>query len=166
MRARWYDAANARFITRDRLGPTPALPSTLNSFGYANGNPELLSDPSGLRPADEDAISCTTKDCGSDASTDFGQNARQVAQNAAYWIADRFSFSNNGPLGLNWNGLGFNASVGAGCMARTGSFALVKVLVGPVGAHSPYLDGHEDWKAGAATAASQRTLRAGRRTDS
>ncbi|MDP9282294.1 MAG: RHS repeat-associated core domain-containing protein [Chloroflexota bacterium] len=48
MRARWYDPANGRFITRDPLRGSPLTPSSLNSFAYAGANPALASDPTGL----------------------------------------------------------------------------------------------------------------------
>jgi RHS repeat-associated protein len=47
MRARWYDATNARFVSRDRLDGSAINPGTLNAFAYAGGNPETLFDPSG-----------------------------------------------------------------------------------------------------------------------
>jgi RHS repeat-associated protein len=53
MRARWYDPASGRFLTRDPLasGFNPAFVS--NSYGYALANPAGLVDPSGLWPVDD-----------------------------------------------------------------------------------------------------------------
>ena len=50
LRARWYDPATGRFLTRDPLRGDPSAPATLNAFGYAHANPMLMSDPSGLCP--------------------------------------------------------------------------------------------------------------------
>jgi RHS repeat-associated protein len=46
MRARWYDPATARFVARDPLAG--AFTATTNAYFYANGNPLLMSDASGL----------------------------------------------------------------------------------------------------------------------
>jgi RHS repeat-associated protein len=48
MRARWYDPASARFVSRDPV--IGASPAGLNAFAYASGNPALLSDPTGMCP--------------------------------------------------------------------------------------------------------------------
>ena len=47
-RARYYDSATARFLSRD---PLPALdPRGVNPYQYAYGNPQGFADPSGLAP--------------------------------------------------------------------------------------------------------------------
>ena len=48
MRARWYDAASGRFVSRDPLVGKLAEPISLNQFGYASANPAIKRDPSGL----------------------------------------------------------------------------------------------------------------------
>lgn len=48
MRARWYDAAAVRFLSRDLLAGISSVPATLNSFAYAGSNPVAYFDPSGL----------------------------------------------------------------------------------------------------------------------
>ena len=48
MRARWYDAASGRFMSRDLFDGLAAAPRTLNAFGYGGANPALMTDPSGL----------------------------------------------------------------------------------------------------------------------
>ena len=48
LRARWYEPATGRFITRDPLLGDAASPATLNAFGYGGGNPLTMSDPSGM----------------------------------------------------------------------------------------------------------------------
>ena len=48
MRARWYDAVLARFLTRDPVGGDATIPGSLNAYTYGLANPTLLSDPSGL----------------------------------------------------------------------------------------------------------------------
>jgi RHS repeat-associated protein len=47
MRARWYDPATARFLSRDPVAGLPSSPGTLNSFGYVAGRPTSFADPSG-----------------------------------------------------------------------------------------------------------------------
>jgi RHS repeat-associated protein len=49
VRARWYDAATGRFLSRDPLSATVASPRTLNAYGYGAGNPVRFGDPYGLR---------------------------------------------------------------------------------------------------------------------
>jgi RHS repeat-associated protein len=48
MRARWYDPASGRFVSRDSVNGDPSTPITLNLYAYAHLTPLLLSDPSGL----------------------------------------------------------------------------------------------------------------------
>jgi uncharacterized protein RhaS with RHS repeats len=51
MRARYYDPALGRFISEDPLGPLAGT----NQYLYVNGDPQDLTDPSGL---DEEGSSC------------------------------------------------------------------------------------------------------------
>jgi RHS repeat-associated protein len=44
LRARYYDPQTSQFVTRD------LLPQTSQPYGYANGNPLNVTDPSGLAP--------------------------------------------------------------------------------------------------------------------
>jgi RHS repeat-associated protein len=39
MRARWYDPASGRFVTRDLLNGTTSAPRAFNAFAYAGANP-------------------------------------------------------------------------------------------------------------------------------
>jgi len=48
MRARWYDPNVGRFTTRDPVFANPTLPVALNAFAYANANPAMRTDASGL----------------------------------------------------------------------------------------------------------------------
>ena len=48
MRARWYDPVTGRFIARDPIKGQADAPASLNAFGYADANPLVASDPSGL----------------------------------------------------------------------------------------------------------------------
>jgi RHS repeat-associated protein len=50
LRARYYDAATGRFVSRDPLAARPGWIG--HAFAYANGNPVSTSDPSGLDPGD------------------------------------------------------------------------------------------------------------------
>lgn len=58
MRARWYDPAAGRFISRDPSIGEPAKPASLNSYGYGAANPVLRMDPSGMRFIAEDVGGC------------------------------------------------------------------------------------------------------------
>jgi len=50
MRARYYDATTARFLTRDPLRPTLRRPQSLNPCQYAAQNPLRYVDPRGTDP--------------------------------------------------------------------------------------------------------------------
>ena len=50
LRARYYAPGTGRFLTRDAWGGTAGMPMTFNKWGYANANPVLYTDRSGLRP--------------------------------------------------------------------------------------------------------------------
>ena len=52
LRARYYDAAVARFISRDPLKGTAAQPTTMNRYIYGLANPVRYSDSSGLSAID------------------------------------------------------------------------------------------------------------------
>ena len=47
LRARWYDPATGRFLTRDPFAGIPTIPATLNPYVYALNNPVMYTDPSG-----------------------------------------------------------------------------------------------------------------------
>ena len=46
---RWYDPAIGRFLQKDPWLGTPALPLTLNRYGYCVNDPVQCVDPSGMR---------------------------------------------------------------------------------------------------------------------
>ena len=45
---RWYDPAIGRFLQKDPWLGSPAMPLTLNRYGYCTNNPINWIDPSGL----------------------------------------------------------------------------------------------------------------------
>jgi RHS repeat-associated protein len=47
LRARYYNPATGRFLSRDPLAGDPADPKTLHKYLYANGDPVDLLDPTG-----------------------------------------------------------------------------------------------------------------------
>ncbi len=47
LRARWYDPATGRFLTRDPYPGLAVLPATQHSYVYVGNNPVNLSDPGG-----------------------------------------------------------------------------------------------------------------------
>ncbi len=61
LRARWYDPASARLLTRDPLDN-----GSQSAFAYAAGNPLSFVDPSGLKEATgngEEGTDCTEVEC-------------------------------------------------------------------------------------------------------
>jgi len=48
MRARSYDPLTGRFLTPDPAEPNPQAPETYEPYSFANNNPHLYSDPTGL----------------------------------------------------------------------------------------------------------------------
>jgi len=50
LRARYYNAATGRFMSRDPLDGSTFSPETLHKYLYANGDPANLIDPSGRGP--------------------------------------------------------------------------------------------------------------------
>ncbi|MFB0537486.1 MAG: RHS repeat-associated core domain-containing protein [Anaerolineae bacterium] len=47
LRARWYDPATGRFLTRDPFPGLATLPTTQHPYVYVGNNPVNLADPSG-----------------------------------------------------------------------------------------------------------------------
>lgn len=66
LRARWYDPASARFMSRDPLaGASVGTPRSLNAFAYGHTNPITMFDPSGLSAVSEGQGTCRRRDgCG------------------------------------------------------------------------------------------------------
>ncbi len=64
MRARWYDAGNGRFLSRDAELGDKEIPTTLNSFLYAGASPTAAWDPAGLSidPLESPACMCVRID--------------------------------------------------------------------------------------------------------
>ena len=56
MRARWYAADQARFMSLDPLMGKTGDAQTLNRYAYVGGNPVRLVDPSGLNAVDQNAV--------------------------------------------------------------------------------------------------------------
>ena len=54
-RARYYDPATARFISRDSVAGNQENPITQNPYLYAGDNPGVYSDPSGKQTISQDA---------------------------------------------------------------------------------------------------------------
>jgi RHS repeat-associated protein len=50
LRARWYDSAVGRLLTRDPFAGVPTRPVSLNRYVYVRNNPARFSDPFGLSP--------------------------------------------------------------------------------------------------------------------
>jgi RHS repeat-associated protein len=56
MRARWYNPATGRFMSRDPEEGNPVDPASLHKYLYANGDPVNLADPTGRESAAEAAL--------------------------------------------------------------------------------------------------------------
>jgi len=56
LRARYYDPATARFLSRDSFAGSDQLPLSLNKYLYASANPVNLTDPSGNDDLAEEGI--------------------------------------------------------------------------------------------------------------
>lgn len=50
LRARWYDPAVGRYMTRDSVAGDAESPASMNGYGYGHGRPTVLTDPSGQCP--------------------------------------------------------------------------------------------------------------------
>ncbi len=50
LRARWYQPATGRFLSRDPWSGDEMQPLSYNPWAYANANPTVLIDPSGMVP--------------------------------------------------------------------------------------------------------------------
>ncbi len=61
LRARYYDAGQGRFTTRDTWGGISSSPTTLNRWNYTEGNPVNFTDPSGYcteKPTWREVVDC------------------------------------------------------------------------------------------------------------
>lgn len=50
LRARWYDSATSRFLSKDPYPGRACTPPTLGGYLYGNGRPTTLTDPAGFDP--------------------------------------------------------------------------------------------------------------------
>jgi RHS repeat-associated protein len=57
MRARTYDPVTGRFTTPDPVDSVPQLPESYEPYSFANNNPQLFSDPTGLFTITEISVS-------------------------------------------------------------------------------------------------------------
>jgi len=87
LRARYYDPANGRFLTRDPWPANPMNPQSLNRYPYVLNNPALLVDPYGLV--------CIGHLCSS-AVTDKVGDAVGAAAGAAQWVGDDYHWATVG----------------------------------------------------------------------
>jgi RHS repeat-associated protein len=74
LRARWHDPSSGRLLTGDPGSPSAARPNSLNRFAYANGNPLLVTDPTGRVPGDPDDV-CILRGCGGGGVSGGGAGA-------------------------------------------------------------------------------------------
>ena len=123
MRARWYDVAAGRFLSRDPGRGDETTPASLNAFAYANSNPALLGDPTGLAAKIDNA----GDEC--DSEQDCLAPHRE---NWAYAIADVFHDLDSAETGTR---VAAFAKVGltgiaAGAVVATGVFAAAAVAAG------------------------------------
>jgi RHS repeat-associated protein len=55
LRARYYNPATGRFMSRDPLEGDPTGPASLHKYLYANGDPTNRIDPRGMEAGEEEA---------------------------------------------------------------------------------------------------------------
>jgi len=72
LRARYYDPALGRFLSRDSLPGSDTVPQTKNRYAYAYNNPANIVDPLGL--------------CGLNGAGDVADCAAKIAEGFAYAI--------------------------------------------------------------------------------
>jgi RHS repeat-associated protein len=94
LRARYYDPAIGRFLSRDPFGGLVAVPQSLNRYAYMLDNPINWIDPWGLGDVWDKAkdvggaIGCGIK-AGAEATAQVADWARDQAVSAAAWLASR-----------------------------------------------------------------------------
>jgi RHS repeat-associated protein len=150
LRARYYDAATGRFLSKDPLSGGADQPQTQNPYPYVMNNPMTLSDPSGMS-ADFgwDFLGIPEPECGvGDAGCwfDYMKNVLSPAIDAfldAYDLASRFLTPE---CGIAFFGaLGFLLGGPAGfAVSALGAFAIGGLSSGPRGAASSSSDSGND----------------------
>src|SRR5438094_9536007 len=87
---------------------------------------------------DDDGASLSDDDQPATSPTDW---VKAHVREAAYGIAERFSFDSGGPLGLNWNGIALSGS--AALFGANGSLTLGLVTTpdGAIGVTGTYVFG-------------------------
>ncbi len=56
VRARYYDPASGRFVTKDPLAGTVGSPLNLHRYAYSKNNPIMLADHAGLTPQEQSGL--------------------------------------------------------------------------------------------------------------
>jgi RHS repeat-associated protein len=79
MRARTYDPETGRFTTPDPVAPDPQQPETYNTYAFANSNPHLFSDPTGLFSVSEISVSSSIQSSLNSLRTAIIANAKKQA---------------------------------------------------------------------------------------
>src|SRR6266851_2321199 len=64
LRARYYDPSVGRFISKDPLAGTAALPLTRNRFAYVLSNPVRFKDSSGFTPTEASQLASAIQSLG------------------------------------------------------------------------------------------------------
>ena len=123
MRARYYDSATGRFISRDPT-PTPYAPF-LNPYQYVGGNPLLFRDPSGKEITKTDVAQGTANTFGTALGTSVNSSSQSVVDAAASKLGRIAQAAGDGPAakalaqnakniakaGKVLNGVGYGAAV-------------------------------------------------------
>ena len=88
MRARYYDAATMRFLSKDPVWPDISSPQTINPYQYALNNPLTWSDPSGLYFTDEQ-LNARAGGYGGRSKASSGKNGSGLTVNDALEYAQK-----------------------------------------------------------------------------
>jgi RHS repeat-associated protein len=93
MRARWYDPATGRFLTRDPAVVEVARPNSLNAFQYASENPLRRMDPTGLASElVEQGGACMDSQCTKQIAFS-GETTFAAADTKTMWVLEEIEYA-------------------------------------------------------------------------
>ena len=90
MRARTYDPVTGRFTTPDPADGDGQVPETFEPYSFANNNPHLYTDPTGLFTITEINVGMSVQGQIRNVKTIAVQQAKDYAKNKAYEFASDF----------------------------------------------------------------------------
>ena len=90
MRARTYDPVTGRFTTPDPADGDAQVPETFEPYSFANNNPHLYTDPTGMFTITEINVGMSVQGQIRNVRTIAVQQAKDYAKNKAYEFASDF----------------------------------------------------------------------------